>query len=62
MMTEIKNLKNGNLHCIEMDNYLDNYLLYWYILLAELLNGHCWLYNNTVYNIARMTFTLTKPH
>ena len=62
MMTEIKNLKNGNLLCIETDNYLDNYLLYWHILLAELMNGYCWPYNNTVYNITRTTSTVTKPH
>ena len=41
MMTEIKDLKNGDLLCIETDNYLDNYLLYWYILLAELKIGYC---------------------
>ena len=41
MMTEIKNLKNGNLLCIETENYLENYLLHWYILLAELMNGCC---------------------
>ena len=41
MMAETKNLMNGNLLQIETDNYLDNYLLYWYILLAELMNGYC---------------------
>ena len=52
IMTEIKNLKNGNLVCIETENYLDNYLLYWYILIAELTNGH----------ITRIKSTVTKPH
>ena len=47
-MTEIKNLKNENLLCIETDNCLDIYLLYWYILPAELMNCYCWLYDNTV--------------
>ena len=32
------------------------------ILLAELMNGYCWLYNNTVYNVTRTTSTVTKPH
>ena len=41
MMTEIKNLKNGNLLSIETDNYLGNYLLSCYIVLAQLLNGYC---------------------
>ena len=62
MMTEIENLQNGNLLCIETENYLENYLLHWYILLAELMNGCCWLDNNTVYNNTRMTSTVTKPH
>ena len=61
MMAEIKKLKNGNVLCIGTDSYLHNYLLYWHIILAELINGYSWLYNNTVYNITRMTSTVSKP-
>ena len=46
MLTEIKSLKNGNLLCIE----------------TKLMNGYCWLYSKTVYNITRTTPIVTKLH
>ena len=62
MLTEIKSLKNGNLLCIETYNYLDKYLLYWHISLTKLMNGYCWLYSKTVFNITRTTPIVTKLH